>query len=185
MKIRDNGIIIETFDEAYEIFYGPSCWDMAPGGIKCSWYAAYHMAKMSESKAALAHLEFATPKINEYWLSLVKCNKSTPWYNSFDFNLGVECQNGNDNRPKDNIYLKAAKYISVIGIDKFLISNKESFKSRQIIFTKKSYTTKSFIFEDIVDPSMYESAKALIDEIELINYRLDSQLMLDDFISDR
>lgn len=179
MKIRDNRVIIETFAEASEVHEYPTAWDLRAGGEKCAFCAAYHLMKTSEAFAERAVLEFATPRIESYFNRLDNAN----WkYRFFDFELGAESQFEDlADRPADNNYLLAAKYIATQGQHAFAISLVETDHARGVKFEREG---RSYTFEDITDQHMFESALSLLIKRNGEAREEKEENTLDDFIKE-
>lgn len=157
MKIRDKNVIIETFAEASEVHGYPIAWNLGSDGERCAFCAAYHLMKTSKAFAESAVLEFAAPRIESYFNRLDNAN----WkYCYFEFDQGIESPFEDlADRPADNNYLIAAKYIAFEGLHEFAISLVETDHARGVRFERDG---KAFTFEDIADQHMFESARSLL-----------------------
>lgn len=160
MKRIDYNAILETHAEVYDVFFMPSWWGYRSGGAKCGFCAAYHCLKVSEKEAEKFSVDFESKSLELYWNNLYWTER----YCDFCFESGKEIDE--DDRPirgSDNIYLKAAKYISSIGVQNFTVRHVLGEGYQGILFENNK--GNSFMFKDVVDIRMYLSAEEVYHNI--------------------
>lgn len=181
MKCERNTIIIETYDEASEVYYAPTAWDNDPGGECSIMYAAQEYYNVPEEQSHEYDLKFATKNLELYYYNLSGGHN----YYSFCFNTGKQKETywpDEKIREPDNPYLIAALYMINEGIDNFELKHIIGDVYQAVVATNIK-NGKDFMFKDTVDVDIYSGLKSIIRKRNKNEEQTEVLCSLSDFMS--